>query len=49
VEFVVDPTLIGDPAAFEWLSVTALRKAHFGAEALQVPDFAPDAGTTNWP
>lgn len=49
VQFTVDPALIGNPPAFEWLSVNVLRKSHFGAEALQVLDFAPDAGTTNWP
>jgi hypothetical protein len=46
---VIDPVLIGNPAAFEWLAVNALRKSHFGSSGLQVLDFAPDAGTLTWP
>lgn len=49
VRFVVDPALIGDPAAFEWLAVDALRKSHFGSTGLQALDFAPDTGPTTWP
>ncbi|TCC58873.1 hypothetical protein E0H73_26585 [Kribbella pittospori] len=49
VRFVINPALIGNPATFEWLSVNALRKSHFGSYGLQALDFAPDAGTTTWP
>jgi hypothetical protein len=49
VEFVVDPALIGNPTAFKWLSVTALRKSHFGSTGLQPLDVAPQSGATNWP
>ncbi|MFI7060697.1 hypothetical protein ACIBL3_06935 [Kribbella sp. NPDC050124] len=43
---VVDPALIGDPAAFEWTSLTAVRTAHVGSNGVRPSDFA---GPASWP
>ncbi|MFG1818308.1 hypothetical protein ACGFIF_31405 [Kribbella sp. NPDC049174] len=51
LQLLIEPTLIGNPAAFEWLSVTVLRKSHFGSTGVLALDFAPDGspGVANWP
>ncbi|TCO38962.1 hypothetical protein EV646_1192 [Kribbella antiqua] len=42
VALKVGAAMIGDPASFKWLAITAVRSAHEGTDGVHPADFAPD-------
>jgi hypothetical protein len=46
IAWVVDPALIGNPAAFQWFAVTDFHNSHDGSEAYHSPDITTLVG---WP
>lgn len=51
VTLVVDATLLGDPATFQWGAATVVSNHAAPTDEFTVPDFAPDNGLplVNWP